>query len=512
VVAVAALVLAIAGFTALIRNLGPHVDRPALAEAAAGTLYRISRSESRVLRAGEEIESGTVIRSDGNNGAVLSLVDGSRIEMRSQSELALEPADDGIRIRLTTGSIIVDAAKQRTGHLYVQTRDVTVSVVGTVFLVESGDTGSRVAVIQGEVHVQQGATLRKLFPGEQVTTAPSMKPAPVAEEISWSRNVDEHRALLEQAVVTASTIPLQNRQPRQTFDVVSVRSAASAGGGRGRGGVPVALPFTVWGSPAGCSGRVQELDSKRFVITNTTLYNLITLAYGIDCRDAKLADLIFGGAPWIRTDHFHIEAAIPDGSPTYTAQQLNRHDAPILQVMIQTLLADRFRFSLHRETRETPVYNLVVATEGKLKESEDQTANYRPADLREQAMKLGSDFLEKGMLIAGGHLGMIVDESGSAIIRADAAQIPLMFTLLYTQIKDRMIVDKTNLNRQFDFTLRFAATYRLEGPQAGTPFVPVPAGQSLFDALQEQLGLKLEPARVPMEVLVIDRVEKPAEN
>src|SRR5262249_7194754 len=172
----------------------------------------------------------------------------------------------------------------------------------------------------------------------------------------------------------------------------------------------------------------------------------------------------------------------------------------------QTMMADRFKLVVRRETRETPVYNLVVVTDGKLKISGDQSENYFPADPRQQAAKLGTDFLTKGILIAGGHLGMIVEDSGSAIMRGDAAQIPLMFTLLYTQIKDRLIVDKTNLKGQFDFTVNFAATYRLEGPQAGTPFVPPPPGPSLFDALQDQLGLKLEPARVPMEVIVIERV------
>jgi hypothetical protein len=67
---------------------------------------------------------------------------------------------------LKNGSILVSAAKQRNGHFYVKTKDVTVSVVGTVFIVKAEQEGSRVAVIEGEVHVQKGATTERLSPGE----------------------------------------------------------------------------------------------------------------------------------------------------------------------------------------------------------------------------------------------------------------------------------------------------------------------------------------------------------
>ena len=128
------------------------------------------------------------IRSNGGTGVVLALLDGSRIEMRTRSELSLERADDGVRIRLHSGGIIVNAAKQRTGHLYVQTKDVTVSVVGTVFLVNAEEHGSRVAVIEGEVRVLQGTNEKRLRPGEQVTSSPAMAAPPVRQVIAWSRN------------------------------------------------------------------------------------------------------------------------------------------------------------------------------------------------------------------------------------------------------------------------------------------------------------------------------------
>jgi ferric-dicitrate binding protein FerR (iron transport regulator) len=104
---------------------------------------------------GDEIQVGQAFRSNDMTGSIIVLSDGSRVEMRTQSELSLDRASDGVRIHLKKGGVIVNAAKQGAGHLYVQTKDVTVSVVGTVFLVNAEETGSRVAVIEGEVRVQQ---------------------------------------------------------------------------------------------------------------------------------------------------------------------------------------------------------------------------------------------------------------------------------------------------------------------------------------------------------------------
>src|SRR6185436_4211306 len=94
---------------------------------------------------------GVRVYAAGNDGLQVTLSDDSRVEMRAHSEMTVGRAYDGIQIDLKTGDIIVTAAKQRTGHLYVQTKDLTIAVVGTVFLVNAGTDGSRVAVIEGEV-------------------------------------------------------------------------------------------------------------------------------------------------------------------------------------------------------------------------------------------------------------------------------------------------------------------------------------------------------------------------
>src|SRR5262249_55701969 len=109
----------------------------AVVENADGALHRVVGGTVEKLQAGERIAVGDVVRSNGGGGCTLVLADGSRVEMRSQSELSLERAGDGERIHLRTGGVIINAAKQGSGHLYVQTKDITVSVVGTVFLVNA---------------------------------------------------------------------------------------------------------------------------------------------------------------------------------------------------------------------------------------------------------------------------------------------------------------------------------------------------------------------------------------
>jgi hypothetical protein len=134
-------------------------------------------------KAGEKIVSGDPIRAGGFETLVIDLQDGTRIEMRAQSEAVLEAADDGTRIRLNNGSILVSAAKQRDGHFYVEARDLVASVVGTVFLVEAQPTGARVGVLEGEVEVR-----RRLVQGQEISTVPEA-PTREASPPSVSRRI-----------------------------------------------------------------------------------------------------------------------------------------------------------------------------------------------------------------------------------------------------------------------------------------------------------------------------------
>src|SRR5215471_6478759 len=178
----------------------PRLPQNPEAVLEVGSLYRAAGSRTASVHAGDSVRLYDTLQSGADAGAMLVLPDGSHVEMRSESELSLERANDGLLVHLSRGGVIVNAARQRSGHLYVQTRDVLVSVVGTVFVVNAEAEGSRVAVIQGEVRVQQGASEKKLLPGDQVATSPRMVSVPMTQELSWSPNLLEHLALLQQSL------------------------------------------------------------------------------------------------------------------------------------------------------------------------------------------------------------------------------------------------------------------------------------------------------------------------
>jgi uncharacterized protein (TIGR03435 family) len=461
----------------------PRVAAAAFLVAAIGTAILWRPADAALYRIVEgDVHEGGTIRSNGS-GAVLSLIDGSRIEMKSKSELSLERADDGVRIRLARGGVIVNAARQRAGHLYVQTKDVTVSVVGTVFLVNAEEQGSRVAVIEGEVRVvQQGETEKNLLPGQQVATSPSMAPAPITDEISWSRNAGNHLALLQQSTVAPPpTRPADvSTEARDAFEAVSVRLAPPLFGGA-RDGSPPGSPGPARLEPgAPCIGIDLQVDARRYAARSIPVTGLITQAFGRTCQTR---DQIVGGPAWVRMDGFDIEATLPMGSPAYTAMHVRQGAAPRLQLMLQAMLADRFKLVLRRDVREMAVYNLVVANAGKLKPSADQQNPPGPSAMT---------------FPAGSPPGPWV-----------ASSFTTMATLASTlqMVAGRPVIDRTELKGRFDIWIQFTNPGGLSGAA-----LQAAEQDQLPSALEEQLGLRLEPARGPVEFLVIERIERPSEN
>lgn len=389
---------------------------------------------------GKRVNAGEVIRSNDAAGTVVRLEDGSRIEMKSKSELALERGDDGLRIEFHRGGITVKAAKQRAGHLAVQTKDLLISVIGTVFSVEAEERGSRVEVIEGKVQVQQGGTLKKLSVGEKfstITTGPA--PIPVQAPTPIQKAPEE--------VKSFEATSLRPSDPNQ-------RGGRAGGDGRGSFSNP-------------CATRPLEVDPGRFAVLDATLYRLILLAYGKNCRAASANDLL--RAPdWLATERFDIQASIPDGVPSYTRDQLNNGDAPELQKMLQTMLADRFKLVLHRETREMPVYTLTVAKGG---------------------LKLKEGGLVPSGVFQGGN------PDGHPLHLVTQGNIQVFADLLSGNPNiHRPVVDKTGLRGQYVFLLGWDSD------------------DDFLDAIQEQFGLKLESARALVEILVVDHAEKPSGN
>jgi hypothetical protein len=168
----------------------------ATVQAAEGQVFQIADSRSVPVGTGAKLQKGERVRTAKDAHAFVRLGDGSVIEMKDSSELYLTKNGLGTTVHLNRGSIVVEAAKQGSGHLFVDTGDSLVSVTGTVFSVNSGTKGSRVSVIEGEVHVDHAGTDRVLRPGEQATTNPSIETIPVKDEIAWSRKADHYAAAL----------------------------------------------------------------------------------------------------------------------------------------------------------------------------------------------------------------------------------------------------------------------------------------------------------------------------
>jgi hypothetical protein len=174
---------------------GPTGSRARI-DSIEGQAYGIGAAGGRVLKTGDEVGEDELIRTAANSHAKVRLFEGSEVEMNQRAELTVSASRRDTTIHLDQGSIIVQAAKRHTGHLYVSAPDCLVAVTGTVFSVNSGTKGSRVAVIEGEVHVKHAGLESILHSGDQVATTQSVGLVPVREEIAWSSDLDHELALL----------------------------------------------------------------------------------------------------------------------------------------------------------------------------------------------------------------------------------------------------------------------------------------------------------------------------
>ena len=197
--AMAASAVAAVGIAALALNSGlfpgQRVVRAAV-QNVDGSLYAVSGAQVRLIPAGYQIRNGEQVRTAKGSNAVVRLLDGSLVEMDERSDISVSRGWKGATIRLDGGHIIVQAAKQRTGRLYVATDDGLVSVQGTIFSVNHGTKGTRVAVIEGVVRVAYGDRTTELRAGDEETSGASVAKVPIQNEIAWSRNSARYLALL----------------------------------------------------------------------------------------------------------------------------------------------------------------------------------------------------------------------------------------------------------------------------------------------------------------------------
>ena len=280
--------------------------------------------------------------------------------------------------------------------------------------------------------------------------------------------------------VCGITIPTFSQQPdgaKPSFEVATVKPSASNDN-----------RIAIMGEPGG-----------RFRVTNATLKMVMAVAYRV--RDFQ----ILGGPAWTGTDRWNIEGKAEEGSVPQISMPLDPTVPNPLMVMVQSLLEDRFQLKLHRETRELPVYELFTAKGGfKMKLSADQSPIVPPERGSPPPMP------KQGGPMPRGTMGM-----GPGRIEANGAPIANFIQILSQQL-GRPVIDKTGLKGFYDIKLQWT-------PEVGEAFLkpggtepaqppPDTFGPSIFTAIQEQLGLRLESGKGPVEVFVIDSVQKPTEN
>lgn len=204
---------------------GPAGSRAEVA-SIQGQAFRVDASGVRALKAGDKINEREFVRTAAGSRASLKLYDGSQVEMNQRAELAVSANRRNATIHLDQGIIIVHAAKRSSGHLYVSAPDCTVAVTGTVFSVNSGTKGSRVAVIEGEVHVKHQGAESILHSGDILATTQSVGVVPVQDEISWSSSRDQDLALLaEFSTLHKKLAEIQMPGPRYESKILSLLPA-----------------------------------------------------------------------------------------------------------------------------------------------------------------------------------------------------------------------------------------------------------------------------------------------
>jgi uncharacterized protein (TIGR03435 family) len=247
---------------------------------------------------------------------------------------------------------------------------------------------------------------------------------------------------------------------------------------------------------------IQMAPGGRLDFVNVPLRNLIVRAYQVQPFQ------VIGGPAWVANDRFDVIAK-PEGDATPAQANL----------MLRALLADRFKLVVRTETRELPVYHLVKArADGQL-----------GPELKPAAVECGPGTRGRGAPPAAGPggpgplPGAATGAAGCQMmmtpgrLRVGGQPISALASALANQL-GRPVIDKTGLSGSFDLALSFMPDGGREGragtPPPGVPLPPAvdPDAPSLFTALQEQLGLKLESERGPVDVLVIDSVAQPIED
>jgi uncharacterized protein (TIGR03435 family) len=280
------------------------------------------------------------------------------------------------------------------------------------------------------------------------------------------------------SLLAAVVCSAQTPTPRLEFEVASIKPSP---GGRGR----------FFGTDRG-----GDFNAK-----NMPLKAIIAEAYNV--KQFQL----YGVPGWLGSDAFDITAK----------PQVDRNEKPVsratfearwadLMLRLQTLLEDRCALKVHRETKELPVYTVTIAKGG---------LKLKPADCVEADFDHPPGPPTPGQALPCGNLRMGRDGL-NATLNGYGITMEDLLTRWLPQTLDRTVIDKTGYTGKFNLTVEWAPDTPMRPADGDDPTKPAPApdsaGPSIFTALQEQLGLKLDATKGSVEVLVIDHVEKPSAN
>ena len=235
-----------------------------------------------------------------------------------------------------------------------------------------------------------------------------------------------------------------------------------------------------------------------FTAANIPLFSYITFAYKVTANEGQV--LRVQVPKWVLSERFDIQAR-SNSNPTKDQMRL----------MMQSLLADRFKLAIHRETRQLPVFGLVLSKSGKM----GPQLQPHPVDSSCSSVPdspTASGTVSGGFpLTCGGIQPMQASVPGRLRIGGRNVTMVLIASSLPIAIDARPVLDRTGLSGTFDFTLEWT-------PEANSPLTPSAdfqrdeSGPTFLQALQEQLGLKLEAQTGPVDLLVLDHIEQPSAN
>lgn len=219
-------------------------------------------------------------------------------------------------------------------------------------------------------------------------------------------------------------------------------------------------------------GKIITIKGRQVITINTTMSDLATFAYGLHARQITAAP------PWIESDRYDLTGQ-PDAPGQPNVEQL--------KIMMQKLLADRFKLAFHRDKKELSCYAIVTGKTAHKLTKNDNDPNGLP--------------------------GLFFRQLGALTVRN--ATMSDFAGVMQATVLDRPVIDQSELAGRYDFTLTWTPDEtQFGGLGARVPPPPdsATAPPGLFTAIQEQLGLRLASTKAPVEVLVVDRVEKPTEN